>query len=69
MTVVVPRLWPFVAGARVSRCAKAGVLDRVFEQIQRAQILRIRLAVVALDSTMVKVHPDSVCGLVATCWL
>ncbi len=43
---------------RMNRWAKAGVLDRVFEQLQRAQIVRIRIEAVALDSTIVKVHPD-----------
>lgn len=43
---------------RMSRWAKAGVLDRVFAQLQRQQLLRIRLEVVSLDSTSVKVHPD-----------
>ncbi len=43
---------------RMNRWAKAGVLDRVFAQLQRQQLLRIRLEAVALDSTAVKVHPD-----------
>ena len=44
---------------RLNRWAKAGVLDRVFAQLQRQQLLRIRLEVVSLDSTTVKVHPDA----------
>ena len=43
---------------RMSRWSKAGVLDRVFAELQRSQIARIRLEVVSLDSTSVKVHPD-----------
>ncbi len=34
------------------------MLDQVFEQLQRAQIIRIRIEAVSLDSTIVKVHPD-----------
>jgi transposase len=43
---------------RMNRWSKNGVLDRVFEQLQRAQIVRIKIEAVSLDSTIVKVHPD-----------
>ena len=43
---------------RMSRWSKAGVLDRVFAELQRAQIARIKIEAVSLDSTSVKVHPD-----------
>lgn len=43
---------------RMNRWAKSGVLDRAFEQLQRAQIVQIKLEAVSLDSTSVKVHPD-----------
>ena len=43
---------------RMNRWSKNGVLDRVFEQLQRAQLIRIKLEAVSLDSTIVKVHPD-----------
>jgi len=43
---------------RMSRWSKAGVLDRVFERLQHAQIVRVRIEAVSLDSTSVKVHPD-----------
>ena len=43
---------------RMNRWAKSGVLDRVFTQLQQAQIIRITIEAVALDSTIVKVHPD-----------
>ena len=43
---------------RMNRWSKSGVLDRVFEALQQAQILRVRIEVVSLDSTIVKVHPD-----------
>ena len=43
---------------RMNRWAKSGVLDRVFTQLQQAQIIRVKIKAVALDSTIVKVHPD-----------
>ena len=43
---------------RMNRWSKNGVLDRVFEQLQREQIVRIRVETVGTDSTMVKGHPD-----------
>jgi transposase len=43
---------------RMNRWSKSGVLDRVFAQLQHMQIIRVRLEAVALDSTIVKVHPD-----------
>lgn len=43
---------------RLSRWTKAGVLNRVFAELQRSQIARIRIEAVSLDSTSVKVHPD-----------
>lgn len=43
---------------RMNRWAKNGVLDRVFEQLQLQQIVRIKIEAFSLDSTTVKVHPD-----------
>lgn len=43
---------------RMNRWAKAGVLDRMFAQLQKSQIVRIKIEAVSLDSTSVKVHPD-----------
>jgi transposase len=43
---------------RMNRWSKSGVLDRVFEQLQLEQIVRIKIEAIALDSTSVKVHPD-----------
>ena len=43
---------------RMNRWSRNGVLDRVFEQLQREQIVRIKIEAVKLGSTMVKVHPD-----------
>ena len=43
---------------RMNRWSKNGVLDRLFEELQHAQIVRIKIEAVSLDSTVVKVHPD-----------
>src|SRR3990167_8023349 len=43
---------------RMNRWSKNGVLDHVFEQLQREQIVRLKIQAVKLDSTPVKVHPD-----------
>lgn len=51
---------------RMNRWAKAGVLDVVFEQMQRQQLVRIKLEAVSLDSTIIKVHPDGTGALKKT---
>ena len=51
---------------RMNRWSKSGVLDRVFEQLQRERIVRIKLEVVSMDSTTVKVHPDDTGALKKT---
>ena len=51
---------------RMNRWSKNGVLDRVFEQLQRAQIVRLKIEAVSLDSTIVKVHPDGTGALKKT---
>ena len=43
---------------RMNRWVKAGVLDRVFEELQLLSFVRVRIEVVQLDSTSIKVHPD-----------
>jgi transposase len=43
---------------RMNRWAKSGVLDAVFELLQREQIAVVRIEAASLDSTSVKVHPD-----------
>ena len=43
---------------RMSRWAKSGVLDAVFERLQRQRLMQIRIEAVSLDSTIMKVHPD-----------
>ena len=51
---------------RMNRWAKSGVLDRVFEQLQNEQIVRIKIEALSLDSTSVKVHPDGTGALKKT---
>ena|SRR5438105_15652458 len=43
---------------RMNRWAKSGVLERIFEELQRNQLIRIQIEAVSLDSTSIKVHPD-----------
>jgi transposase len=43
---------------RMNRWAKNGTLAKVFEVLQRQQIISIKIEAVSLDSTIVKVHPD-----------
>ena len=51
---------------RMNRWAKRGVLDHVFEQMQRLRIARITLEAGSLDSTSIKVHPDGTGALKKT---
>ena len=51
---------------RMNRWSKNGVLDQVFEHLQREQIVRIRLEAMSMDSTIVKVHPDGTGALKKT---
>jgi lactam utilization protein B len=50
----------------MNRWTKAGVLDRMFEELQRAQVVRIKIEAVSLDSTSIKVHPDGTGALIKT---
>ena len=43
---------------RMNRWCQKGVLDRVFAALQEEGIIRVNVAVLALDSTSVKAHPD-----------
>ncbi len=51
---------------RMNRWSKKGVLDRVFEKLQREQVVRIKIEAFSLDSTSVKVHPDGTGALKKT---
>ena len=43
---------------RLNRWSKNGLIERVFTRLQEEQILSIKMEVVSLDSTSIKVHPD-----------
>lgn len=51
---------------RMNRWAKAGVLDLMFAELQKHQIVRIKIEAVSLDSTSIKVHPDGTGALKKT---
>ncbi len=51
---------------RMNRWSKNGALEVVFEQLQRQQLVRIRIEAVSLDSTTVNVHPDGTGALKKT---
>ena len=51
---------------RMNRWSKNGVLDRVFELLQREQIVRIKVEAVSMDSATVKVRPDGTGALKKT---
>jgi hypothetical protein len=38
---------------------KNGVIDRVFAKLQEKQTVRIKIEVLSMDSTSVKIHPDA----------
>jgi hypothetical protein len=42
----------------MSRWAKSRVLNTVFTSLQQKQIITIKINVVSIDSTNIKVHPD-----------
>ena len=43
---------------RMSRWAKACVLDVVFTHLQQQRLMQVRIEALSLDSTIMKVHPD-----------
>ena len=51
---------------RMNRWSKNGVLDRVLARLQELGLVRIKLEVVGLDSTIVTVHPDGTGALKKT---
>ena len=51
---------------RVNRWAKKGVLERVFLRLQQLEIIQIRVNVISLDSSCIKVHPDGMGALKKT---
>ena len=43
---------------RMNRWSKNGVLDRVFAALQFEGIIQVKVEILCMDSTSVKVHPD-----------
>ena len=48
---------------RLRRWANQGVLEGLFEALQRQRLIAIRIECLGLDSTSVKVHPDAMGAL------
>ncbi|PTY02082.1 IS5 family transposase [Verrucomicrobia bacterium LW23] len=48
---------------RMNRWSKKGIMDRVFTVLQQRMMVRVRMEVVSLDSTIIKVHPDGTVAL------
>ena len=46
---------------RLNRWSKNGVLERVFEGLQVEGVIKVKVKILCIDSTTVKVHPDA-CG-------
>ena len=44
---------------RANRWAKNGMLALVFTELQKQEIIKIRIERISLDSTSIKVHPDA----------
>jgi transposase len=51
---------------RMRRWAENGVLDRLFEALQKHNIIRVSVDCIGLDSTSIKVHPDGTGALKKT---
>ncbi len=51
---------------RVNRWAKKGVLQAAFMKLQQMGIIQIKVNIVSLDSTCIKVHPDGMGALKKT---
>lgn len=43
---------------RMRRWTRAGVLEKMFEELQREHVVRIKIEAVSIDSMSVKMHPD-----------
>ncbi len=48
---------------RVNRWAKKGVLQAAFMKLQQIGVIQIKVNIVSLDSTCIKVHPDGMGAL------
>ena len=43
---------------RLNRWAKKGILNRIFDALQRERLINVKIEVASLDSTIINVHPD-----------
>lgn len=43
---------------RMNRWSKNGALAKIFERLQRERLIAVKIKVLSLDSTIIKVHPD-----------
>ena len=48
---------------RVNRWAKKGVLQAAFLRLQQLGVIQIKVNVISLDSTFIKIHPDGMGAL------
>ena len=44
---------------RFNRWSKNGTIQRIFEELQKQNIIDVQSEVLCLDSTSIKVHPDA----------
>ena len=44
---------------RANRWSKNGTLSKIFMELQRLEIVKIRIEKISIDSTNIKVHPDA----------
>lgn len=44
---------------RFNRWSKNGTIDKIFEELQKQNIIEIRTQIVCIDSTSIKVHPNA----------
>ena len=51
---------------KFNRWAKSGIIQRIFEEMQRLNIIDNRTSVICMDSTYIKVHPDAAGALKKT---
>lgn len=51
---------------RWKRWGENGTLERVFTQLQKKRLLEVKVRLLSLDSTVVKVHPDGMGALKKT---
>lgn len=43
---------------RFNRWTKNGTIQKIFEELQKINVIDVRTDVLCIDSTIIKVHPD-----------